>query len=223
MTEILVVDDTPGMVELIERLLSDVGYSTLGAESGKEALEILKIKSPDLIMLDVMMPRLDGWQILKLIRDQPDLRKVPVAMLTVKKLTHETVMGSEIGELVDYIQKPFTKESLLKRVNCLVQESEDIAAEKTLLREAALAENIIDDFEKTMRAEKLHEKILGILRRSLETMNSPDEASVLEKAIELQEQKIEWIKVRAWTLKNDIRNIYSLMDNSWIKNPEYLS
>lgn len=213
MAEILVVDDTPGMVELVERLLVEDGHTTLGALSGREALEILKTKRPDLILLDVMMPKLNGWQTLKLIREEPDLKKTPIAMLTVKKLSHETAVSSEIGELVDYIQKPFTKESLVNRVNRLISESEELEAEKTKLRAASCEEHMIDHFERTRRAEELHKKILGILRQSLENMGSPDEVAALEKAIEIQEQKIEWIKVQGWTLKKDIRNIYSLMDN----------
>ena len=210
--EILVVDDNPGMVGLVIKVLNDSGYTAVGAESGREALEILKQKKPDLILLDVMMPRLDGWQTLKLIRKEPDLKNVPIAMLTVKKLTHETILSNEIGEIVDYIQKPFTKDSLLNRVNQLINESDEISAEKTKLRAAACDENLIDHFERTHRAEKLHKKILGMLRQSLENMGSPDEVAALEKAIEIQEQKIEWIKVQGWTLKKDIRNIYSLMD-----------
>ncbi|MFQ5801125.1 MAG: response regulator, partial [Candidatus Hydrothermarchaeales archaeon] len=133
MAKIMVVDDEQDLVMLVKMIFKREGHEVIGATSGEEALEKLKGKKPDLILLDIMMPYLDGWGTLELIRKQDGLKDVPVSMLTAKDLTPEITARKDIGELVDYIQKPFTKDSLIKKVNSILGDLESIAHKKSRL------------------------------------------------------------------------------------------
>ena len=118
---ILIVDDESDLVEIVKLMLCREGYQVEGAESGSECMEKLKHYHPDLILLDIMMPGLDGWKTLKLIKSDDNLSSVKVAMLTAKKLSAETLKKEEIALLADYINKPFTRESLVQRVKKILE------------------------------------------------------------------------------------------------------
>jgi CheY-like chemotaxis protein len=188
MAKIMIIDDEPDVVVLIERILSSVGHEIIGAESGKAALEVLKEVRPDLILLDLMMPELTGWETLALIRKQDGLQRVPIAMLTAKSLTPETAEREDIEELVDYIEKPFTKDSLIRRVNCSIIEDLDTISEKTSRLKALVSDDeTLASYEITARLERLHKSILATLSESYEGKN---DMRILE-AIESQKRAIE--------------------------------
>ena len=117
---ILVVDDTPPNVKLMRLILVDAGYRVLGAYGGAEALEILRRDKPDLILLDVRMPGMTGYEVCRIIRDDPEFSMLPVIMVTSLSLAEERIQGIEAGA-TDFISKPFNKKELLARVRaCLV-------------------------------------------------------------------------------------------------------
>jgi CheY-like chemotaxis protein len=188
MAKIMVVDDEPNVVDLIDRILSSVGHEIIGAENGRAALKKLQKVRPDLILLDLMMPDLTGWETLDLIRKQDELKKVPVAMLTAKSLTPETAEREDIEELVDYIEKPFTKDSLIKRVNySIIEDLDTIAEKKSRLKAVVKDDKTLASYEIAARLERLHKSILATLKESYDKMNDP---SILE-AIESQKKAIE--------------------------------
>ena len=121
MTEkILIVDDEPFNVDLLEQELDDQGYVTCAATSGEEALEVLAAEKPDLVLLDWMMPGLDGIEVLKRMRATPELQRVPVIMLTARTSTQDKVMGLDAGA-DDYVTKPIDEAELFARIRAMLR------------------------------------------------------------------------------------------------------
>jgi len=114
---ILIAEDDPGSRELLRRFLESKGHEVIAAANGAEALERFGEGGADLLLLDVMMPRLDGWAVLEEIRRRSD---VPVIMVTVKDSTEEKVKGLQLGA-DDYITKPFDLRELLARVEAVMR------------------------------------------------------------------------------------------------------
>jgi len=113
---ILVVDDTPANIQTVAAILKGRGYQLSVATNGKQALEVLEKIQPDLILLDVMMPELDGFETCQRIKSTEAWRNIPIIFLTAKTETADLVKGFEIGA-VDYVGKPFNAHELLARVN----------------------------------------------------------------------------------------------------------
>ncbi len=118
--KILVVDDEERMVRFIRLNLEHDGFVVIEAFDGKKALQKLREESPDLILLDVMMPGLDGFEVLQMIRD---VSKIPVLMLTAKGEEDDRVRGLELGA-DDYITKPFSPRELVSRVKAVLRRTE---------------------------------------------------------------------------------------------------
>jgi two-component system KDP operon response regulator KdpE len=117
---VLVVDDEPRMIHFIRLNLEHDGFEVVEAESGLEALEQLRDQMPDLVLLDVMMPDIDGFETLRLIRE---ISTVPVIMLTAKGEEEDRVHGLELGA-DDYITKPFSPRELVSRVKAVLRRTE---------------------------------------------------------------------------------------------------
>lgn len=121
---ILAVDDEEHILELIRYNLEGAGYKVLAAESGEEALELLNKKKCDLLLLDWMLPGIDGIDVIKRIRENPALKKLPVILLTAKNEEINKVVGLEIGA-DDFLTKPFGIYELLARIKAVLRRSED--------------------------------------------------------------------------------------------------
>jgi len=113
--KILVVDDEPEAVELLEFNLKQAGYVVTTAEDGAEALKKARTQSPDLIVLDVMLPEMDGFEICKALRLDSATRRMPILMLTAKAGEIDRVLGLELGA-DDYLTKPSSPRELLLRI-----------------------------------------------------------------------------------------------------------
>jgi len=118
--KILVVDNEPRMLEAVAMNLEVEGYQVIGASSGHEALRKITAELPDLIILDVMMPEMDGFETLREIRD---ISTVPVIMLTVKGEETDRIRGLDLGA-DDYITKPFSPRELVSRVRAVLRRTE---------------------------------------------------------------------------------------------------
>lgn len=116
---ILVVDDQPEIAELASMVLAGAGYATATAASGDQALERLRGGGFDLVLLDINMPGKDGWETLRLIRADPELEGVPVAMFSVKGEVSDKVLSMQEGAS-GYITKPFEVDELVARVERLL-------------------------------------------------------------------------------------------------------
>lgn len=119
--KILVVDDEPGQIRLASQLLTAGGYTVLKANSGQEAVRLVYDSKPDLVLLDVMMPEIDGWQTCRLIRE---VSEVPVIMLTGKRNSEDDIVrGLECGA-DEYLAKPVGNRELLARVKAALRRAE---------------------------------------------------------------------------------------------------
>src|SRR5712692_4524101 len=117
---VLVADDEPDLLYAIKLYLEDEGYTVFTAMNGYEALEILKERIPDVVVLDVMMPDLDGFETLKQLRET---WVVPVIMLTAKGEEADKVRGLGLGA-DDYVTKPFSQRELLSRIQAVLRRAE---------------------------------------------------------------------------------------------------
>lgn len=117
---ILIVDDNPQNLQMLGSTLDEAGYEAAVAMSGKEALEFLKREKPELILLDIMMPEMDGYSACQRIKADIMTREIPIIFLTARTDTEDIVAGFDAGA-VDYITKPFHTRELLARVKTHIQ------------------------------------------------------------------------------------------------------
>ena len=120
--KILVVDDDPTMVKLINVNLKLNNYAVLEATSGEKALEIVKNEQLDLVVLDIMMPGVDGWEVLKRIRSNPESQEMPVILVTAKTQDSDVIRGWELGA-DEYVIKPFNPLLLVEVIKLVLDRS----------------------------------------------------------------------------------------------------
>lgn len=121
--KILVVDDEKELVKLITFHLTIAGYDVLCANNGIEALEICEQQNPDLIILDVMLPRIDGWEVCRRLKQNPRTGNIPIIMLSVLSELDDKLKGFGLG-IDDYVTKPFSPRELVVRVKRVLARSE---------------------------------------------------------------------------------------------------
>ena len=118
--QILVVDDEEDILELVRFNLSKEGYQVLCAATGERAVEIARAELPDLMVLDLMLPGMDGLEVTKFLKNNPETQNIPIVMLTAKGEESDVVTGLELGE-DDYVTKPFSPRMLLARVKAVLR------------------------------------------------------------------------------------------------------
>ena len=110
------IEDETEMIDLVRLILGRRGYAVLGASGGSEGLELVRRELPDLILLDLMMPDMDGWDVYHQIKSDAATRDIPVIVITAKAQNIDKVLGLRIAKVEDYIAKPFSPQELLERV-----------------------------------------------------------------------------------------------------------
>lgn len=125
---ILIVDDEKDLVDLLSYNLEKEGYAVLRAYDGEEALKILRSRKPDLILLDLMLPGIQGMEICKIVRKTPETAGLPIIMLTARGEEVDRIVGLEMGA-DDYVTKPFSVRELLARVRAVLRRYEAAPAE----------------------------------------------------------------------------------------------
>ena len=115
--KVLVIDDEPDTLELVKLVLESGGFTTMLAKNGKEALSQIEATEPDIVLLDIMMPDMDGWEVFRKIKEK--YSRVPIAILTAKAQNIDRLMGLHVLKADDYITKPFGKNELIDRVRKL--------------------------------------------------------------------------------------------------------
>lgn len=120
--KIAVIDDDPFIIELLELNLSAEGYEVITATDGEAAMDIIENEKPDLIILDVMMPRMDGWEVCRMVKENPDLSEIRVLMLTARDTMKDRMIGQEILKADEYMTKPFDIHKLSDRVRKILHE-----------------------------------------------------------------------------------------------------
>ena len=184
--KIMVVDDSEDIVELIKVILEYEKFEVIPAYSGIECLDILENNIPDLILLDIMMNPIDGWETLRRIKKNENFKNIPVSMLTVNKITQDILQSEEIEKIDNYIQKPFQKKDLIQNVKEILVNKEKITNTVELLKASS-------NIEKAKEYERLSNRINrhNFLKSAIEKMVTKEKND--SKNIEMmifQEEKI---------------------------------
>jgi two-component system response regulator VicR len=118
---ILCIEDEPEMIDLIRLILSRRGFEVQGAAGGTEGLRKVREELPDLVLLDLMMPDMDGWEVYQQMKADNKTRNIPVIVVTAKAQSIDKVLGLHIAKVDDYIAKPFSPQELLNSVDEVLQ------------------------------------------------------------------------------------------------------
>lgn len=116
MTRVLCIEDEPDMIELLQLLLQQQGLEVIGARGGKEGLAMVEQSPPDLILLDIMMPEMDGWEVYNRLKQNPKSQHIPVIVVTARAQASEKVTALREAGVDDYITKPFGPTQLLESI-----------------------------------------------------------------------------------------------------------
>ncbi len=127
--KILVIDDEPDAVELVEFNLKQAGFTVITAADGAEALRQGRSHQPDLVVLDLMLPEIDGLEVCKLLRHDPTTAAIPIVMVTAKAAEVDRILGLELGA-DDYVTKPFSPRELVLRIKKLLERGRPAVAKK---------------------------------------------------------------------------------------------
>jgi two-component system response regulator VicR len=121
---VVCIEDEPEMIDLVRLILGRKGFQVIGANGGIEGLETVRRVKPDLVLLDLMMPDMDGWEVYQQVKADPGLRDIPVVVVTAKAQSIDKVLGLHIAKVDDYITKPFGPQELLESVEKILGTAE---------------------------------------------------------------------------------------------------
>ncbi len=210
--KVLIVDDDEDILDLLSYNLSKEGYAVFKASDGVEALEVAKSKLPELIILDIMMPRMDGVEACRLMRQEPNLAKAHIIFLTARIEEYSEVAAFDSGA-DDFISKPIKPRALISRVNSFFKRSEKKEEQKGILEMGDLTINRISYLV------KLKGKKIALPRKEFELLyflaKKPDEVFNRETLL-----KNIWgsdVYVLARTVDVHIRKIREKIGNNFIK------
>ena len=204
---VLIIDDVDANVLLLKLLISKAGYKILTATNGQEAIKLVEENNPDLILLDIMMPIMDGHEVAKKLKEMPDKANIPIIFLSALSSTEEIVKGFKLGA-ADYITKPFNKEELLTRINHQV---DLIHAKKTIVQQTI-------ELKKTIQGrDKLYSVIAHDLRSPIASIRMVMEVLINGIPKEALEPEMYDLLIMANRLTDDS---FNLLDNllKWTKS-----
>lgn len=138
MSKVLVVDDDPGIVKVVRAYLEQDGFRVLVAHDGKKAMQIARHDKPDLVVLDLMLPEMDGWDVCRALRKESD---VPIVMLTARVEESDKLVGLELGA-DDYVTKPFSPRELVARVRSVLRRVQGMPPEPERISRAHIIVDI---------------------------------------------------------------------------------
>ena len=210
---VLIIDDNPNNIQVLATIMAECGYDLGIAQSAHEVYQFLEANSPELILLDVEMPDIDGYEVCATIKADPRYQDIPVIFLTVKSEMEDIVKGFELGA-VDYITKPFNRKELISRVrthislkrswdelaikNVELQHSRDAFAEKNSeLEQALLVQQKLEAEKDRLTAELLQHRDL------------------LEKKVEERTKEVATANNKIMKIVESISDGFLAMDKEW--------
>lgn len=125
--KVVCVEDEQEMIDLIRLILGRRGFEVLGANGGVRGLELIRAELPDIVLLDLMMPEMDGWQVYQQLKADPATEHIPVVVVTAKAQNIDKVLGLHIAKVDDYISKPFSLQELVDRVEAVLDRQSQAA------------------------------------------------------------------------------------------------
>jgi two-component system response regulator VicR len=120
---VVCIEDEAEMIDLVRLILSREGFEVIGAPSGMEGLHTVEDVQPELVLLDLMMPDMDGWEVYQRMKANPTTKDIPVIVVTARAQSIDKVLGLHIAKVDDYITKPFGPAELLKSVEKVLSEN----------------------------------------------------------------------------------------------------
>lgn len=114
---VVYIEDEQEMIDLVRLILNRKGFEVLGANGGREGLDLIRQESPDLVLLDLMMPDMDGWDVFQRMKADESTRDIPVIVITAKAQNIDRVLGLHIAKVDDYISKPFSPQELIESID----------------------------------------------------------------------------------------------------------
>ncbi|MFO8132590.1 MAG: response regulator [Thermoplasmatota archaeon] len=194
--KIMVVDDEYEVADIVKKMLESEGYDVVVANSGDECLEKLEEETPDLILLDIMMPGMDGWETLRNIKSSEATKDIPVSMLTALPLTPDDTMDKPLDSIENYIVKPFTKKILLHKIRDILERKKEINdMYDKIKREVGEAE--AEEYKRLSLAVNRQRRLVGVIVDSTvsELKDSVKNLLISQKRmIEMMTKKIEGIE-----------------------------
>jgi two-component system response regulator VicR len=115
--KVIIIEDEPAMIQLVTLILENRGYEVIGATGGAEGLELIAQENPDLVLLDLMMPGMNGWDVYQQMKSDDYMKTIPVIVVTAKATNIDKVLGLHIAKVQDYITKPFSPAELLSSID----------------------------------------------------------------------------------------------------------
>ncbi len=124
---ILCIEDEPEMIDLIRLVLGRRGFEVIGAAGGLAGIKAVREELPDLVLLDLMMPDMDGWEVYQQMRADESTRHIPVIVVTAKAQSIDKVLGLHVAKVEDYISKPFSPQELLNSVERVISQKKTVS------------------------------------------------------------------------------------------------
>jgi two-component system, OmpR family, response regulator VicR len=121
---IVCIEDEPEMIDLFRLILTRRGFEVIGANGGRQGLELVREIKPDLVLIDLMMPDMDGWEVYQNLKANEETQNIPVIVVTAKAQSIDRVLGLHIAKVNDYIAKPFSPSSLLESIEQVLSQTE---------------------------------------------------------------------------------------------------
>jgi DNA-binding response OmpR family regulator len=125
------IEDEPEMIDLVRLILNRRGFEITGANGGREGLDLVKKMIPDLVLLDLMMPDMDGWDVYQQMKADETTQNIPVIVVTAKAQSIDKVLGLHIAKVDDYISKPFSPQELIDSVEKVFARKQEMNRETT--------------------------------------------------------------------------------------------
>jgi len=201
MYTIMVIDDSPFIVDIFVTMLQRGGYQTVAAYGGQEALDTLATVKPDIILLDIMMEPMDGWETLINLKNSPEIRDIPVMMLTAKQLTPRE--AQEYGIYIeDYIMKPITHKELYEAIEGQLNRKRMIEIDIQMATEAGVDAKTIDEYRRLRKSIDINKRLLKLLENTYkisdEKVKLGDEVGIairsMDMNIHFQEERLEQLR-----------------------------
>ena len=164
-TSIMIVDDSPYIVDGLLALLKRKGYQPIAAHGGEECLSLLATTTPDLILLDIMMEPVDGWETLERIKANPKTEHIPVLMFSAKKITPDEAQEHSLS-IDDFVSKPVNPTQLLESIERIFERRRDVEMEMLVAKDAGLDQKTVLEYSALRKNIEVDKNLLMVLRAS---------------------------------------------------------
>jgi two-component system, OmpR family, response regulator len=162
---ILIVDDSPYIVDGLVALLKRKGFKPIASHGGDEALSILRTTRPDLILLEIMMEPMDGWETLEKIKENPETKSLPVLMFSAKKISPEEAKEHSLN-IEDFVSKPVNPAQLLEAIQRVFERRKNVTMEAIVAKDAGMDAALIEEYSSLRKNIEVDKNLLVVLKKS---------------------------------------------------------